>query len=377
SDIEVRVRSEDLHTASLAADHVRNELLKYDGITEIEKDLREGKLEARLSLKDTARPLGLTTQDLAAHLRNAVFGYESQELQDEEDEIKVRTLLPEAARRGLSDLGHLRVSTGNGGRVPLEEIATLNTSRGYSSLRRVDAKRSVTIRAEVDESRANVSEITAWLGKDLEGIGRLFPGVTVSFEGRKKETREALGSLLIGFPVALIAIFALIAILFKSYFQPIIVMAIIPYSLVGAVLGHYMMGYPLTLLSMIGAVALAGIVVNDSLILVDKVNRNRKEGMPLFEAVVRGAVSRLRAILLTTITTAAGLFPLLLEKSFQAQFLIPMGISIVFGLIFATVLTLLVLPTFYLIFEDLRNCLRWLIRGQFHESPQEEEVVGA
>ena len=370
SDIEVRVRNEDLQTASLAADHVRDLLLSYDGISEIEKDLREGKLEARLSLLDTARPLGLTTQGLAHHLRNAVFGYEAQELQEEEDEIKVRVLLPEAARSELKDLGRLRVSSPGGGRIPLQEIATLFTERGFSVLHRVDGKRAVTVRAEVDESRANVAEVTADLGRRLEDLGQRFPGTSVSFEGQKKETRESMGSLLVGFPVALIAIFALIAVLFKSYTQPVIVMAIIPYSLVGAVLGHFLMGYPLTLLSMIGAVALAGIVVNDSLILVDKVNRNREAGLPLFEAVVDGAVSRLRAILLTTITTAAGLFPLLLERSFQAQFLIPMGISIVFGLIFATVLTLLILPTFYLIFEDVKCCLRWLVRGRFHPTTE-------
>lgn len=369
ADVEVRVRSESLADASRAADHVRDLLLGFDGVTEIEKDLREGKLEARLSLKDSARSLELDTQGLARHLQDAVFGYEAQELQEEDDEVKVRVLLPENARRTLGDLGRLRVKTGNGGRVPLEEVADLHTDRGYSTLHRADGKRAVTIRAEVDESRANVAEITADLGNELADIDQQFPGVSISFEGQQKETRESMGSLFTGFPVALLLIFALVAMLFGSYLQPIIVMAIIPYSIVGAILGHYIMGFPFTLLSMIGSVALAGIVVNDSLILVDKVNNNRKEGMPLFEAVVMGARSRLRAILLTTITTAAGLFPLLLERSFQAQFLIPMGVSIVFGLIFATALTLLVLPTFYLIFEDLRLAGVWLRTGHRGDPP--------
>ena len=366
SDIELRVRNEELELASRAADRVKSMLLEYEGVTELEKDLSEGKLEARVTLRDSARPLGLTTQALASQLRHALFGFEAQELQEEDDEMKVRVLLPEAARRELSDLGRLRIKTPSGARVPLDEVCDIHTERGYANLRRVDGKRAVTVRAEVDETIGNVQTITTSMAGRLRDIDEEFPGTSVTFEGQQKETRESFGSLAIGFPVALFAIYALIAILFRSYAQPLIVMAVIPFSLVGAVLGHMLMGFPFTLLSMIGAVALAGIVVNDSLILVDKVNRNRRDGMPLTEAVVQGATSRLRAIILTTITTAAGLFPLMLERSFQAQFLIPMAISIVFGLLFATVVTLLVLPTLYLLFEDVRSAFRWLRTGSVH-----------
>ncbi|MBI4879942.1 MAG: efflux RND transporter permease subunit [Planctomycetes bacterium] len=365
ADIEARVRSEDLEQASRAADRVRELLAGYGGVSEVEKDLREGKLEARFRLQDGARSLGLTTQGLAAQLRNAVFGFEAQELQEKEDEVKVRVLLPEAARRDLADLGRLRIATDGGGRVPLDEVAVLSTARGYAMLQRADGKRAVTVTAQVDKARANVEEITADLSERLAGIGQEFPGVSVSFEGLEKERREALGSLAIGFPAALLGIYALIAVLFRSYTQPLIVMAVIPFSLVGAVLGHYLTGYPFTLLSMIGAVGLAGIVVNDSLILVHRVNHDRAQGAPLFEAVVESARIRLRPIILTTVTTVAGLFPLMLEQSFQAQFLIPMAVSLVFGLLFATVITLVILPTFYLIFEDLKNCLRWLATGRF------------
>lgn len=364
ADIELRIRNEDLGVASRAADRVKELLLTYQGVGEIEKDLQEGKLEARVTLLDAATPLGLTTEGLAAQLRGALFGFEAQELQEEDDEMVVRVLLPEAARRELSDLGRLRIATPSGERVPFEEVAELRTERGYANLRRVDGKRAVTVRAEVDETTGNVQKITEDLTKRLATLDAEFPGTSVTFEGQQKETTESFGSLAIGFPVALFAIYALIAILFRSYTQPVIVMAVIPYSLVGAVAGHLLMGFPFTLLSMIGAVALAGIVVNDSLILVDKVNRLRREGMDRNEAVVQGAVSRLRAILLTTITTTAGLVPLLAERSFQAQFLIPMAVSIVFGLLFATVITLLILPTFYLLFEDLRRAARWLFTGR-------------
>jgi len=364
-DIEIRVRADDLDTLRGAVAHVRGLLADFDGVYEMEDDLTEGKLELRLTLRDTARSLGLTTRDLALQIRHALYGFEAQDLQGEDEEITVRAILPLAARREIKDLGRLRIATPAGDRVPLEEVATFTTTRGYAALARVDGKRAITITAEVDEDRANTAAITSKLAGQVSGIDRDFPGTTVTFEGRKKETAESIGSLKIGFPVALLLIYSLIAVLFRSYVQPILVMATIPYALVGAIFGHLIMGYPFTILSMIGSVALAGIVVNDSLILVDFINRRRREGMPVLEAVVAGGRARLRAILLTSITTIFGIGPLMLERSFQAQFLIPMAISIVFGLAFATVLTLVLLPTLYLAFEDLRGGARWLLTGGF------------
>lgn len=365
ADLELRVQGEDLATLERAMDHVREAVGSYDGVTEIEDDLRTGKLEARVRLLDSARALGLTTRDVAVELRNAFFGFEAQDLQEEDGEVTVRVVLPEAARSSLGDLGRLRIATAAGSRVPLEEVVELDFDRGSASISRVDGRRAVTLQAEVDETRANVQQVTESLTADFADIGERFPGVSVSFEGRKKETTESLGSLAIGFPVAMLAIYGLLAVLFRSYYQPFVVMIAIPFAIVGAVLGHLVMGFPLTLLSMIGIVALAGIVVNDSLILVDFVNRRRRDGMPLVEAIVDGAKSRLRAILLTSITTVAGIAPLMFETSFQAQFLIPMAISIAFGLAFATFLTLVLLPTVYLVVEDLKGCLRWLWTGHF------------
>ncbi len=373
-DIEIRLRSDDLDAANRAAEYVKELLAGYRGVSEIEDDLTEGKLEVRLALKDTARALGLTTRDLALQVRHALFGFEVQDLQEEDEEITVRVVLPEAARRDIADLGRFRLQTPTGARVPLSEVALLTTERGYSSLVRADGKRAVTVTAEVDDEVTNSSRITGELGDKLAGIGHLFPGVTVSFEGQKKETMESVGSLKILFPLALLIIYSLIAMLFRSYVQPIVVMAAIPYAFVGAVLGHLIMGYPFTILSMIGAVALAGIVVNDSLILVDFINRRRRAGVGTFEAIIEGGKSRLRPILLTSITTIFGIGPLMLERSFQAQFLIPMAISIVFGLALATVLTLVLLPTLYLAFEDLRGCVRWLLTGSFHRKLREHPL---
>ncbi|MCA9322882.1 MAG: efflux RND transporter permease subunit, partial [Planctomycetes bacterium] len=278
---------------------------------------------------------------------------------ESDEEVRVRVLLPEESRRTVGDLARLRIVTPSGRRVPLEEVAELRTARGYSTLARVDGKRVFTVTAEVDQSRANVREITDAINAEIDqDFAAAHPGVSVTFEGRKKELNDSLGSLLVGFPVALFLIYSIIAILFRSYFQPLVVMAAIPYSILGAIVGHLITGYPFTLLSLIGGVALAGIVVNDSLILVDFVNRLRREGKSVQEALVEGGKGRLRPIILTSITTISGLAPLMLERSFQAQFLIPMAVSIVYGLAFATVLTLYLLPVLYLILEDIVRLIR-------------------
>ena len=379
ADIEVLLRGEEMETVQRAVAHVRDLLASYDGVDEIFDNLQLGKLEARLRLRPAGRLLGLTTRDLAIQVRHALYGIEAQDLQIGDEEVTVRAVLPEAARRSLDDLLRLRVVTPSGRRVPLDEVARMETTRGYASLSRVDGKRAVTITAEVDEDTANVRDVTEALRADVADIGALYDGVSLTFEGRRKETQESLGSLAIGFPAALLAIFSLIAVIFRSYTQPVIVMIVIPYALVGAILGHFVMGYPFTILSMIGAVALSGIVVNDGLILVDYANRQRRAGVGALEAIVSAGRARLRPILLTSITTIAGLAPIMLETSFQAQFLIPMAVSIVFGLAFATALTLLLLPMFYMIFEDVRMGLRWIWTNRYTDTleaiPQAGEAV--
>ena len=375
ADLELRLSGDDLATLAKATRHARKVMDDYDGVDEIYDDLELGKLEARIGLREDARMLGLTTVGVANQLRHALFGYEVQDLQIGNEEVTVRVMLPEAERRALVDLGTMRLASPAGKRVPLEEAATIGTERGYASIVRVDGRRSATIRASVDEGEGrtvNVAQITRALQDDLADIGERFPGVELAFEGRKKETNESLGSLRILFPIALGAIFCIIAMLFRSYVQPIVVMSIIPFSMVGAILGHLIMGFPVTILSMIGLVALAGIVVNDGLILVDLANRFRRRGMEATEAVVQASRGRMRPILLTSITTCVGLAPLMLETSFQAQFLIPMAISIVFGLAFATGLILALLPMFYLVLEDIRAGLRWIATGRWtHALPHD------
>jgi multidrug efflux pump subunit AcrB len=333
------------------------------GVFDIEDNLELGKLEARLELLPSARALGLTTAGLATELRASIFGVEAQRIQRGADEVRVYVRLPENQRRRISDLERFRISTPAGPRVPLGEVARLGTGRGYSSIFRQDQVRAVRVRADVDEGLGNVSEITADLGASLVDIGDLFGGVSITFKGRKKETRESMGSLKVGFPVALALVYAIIAILFRSYLQPLMVMSVLPFAGVGALVGHVIMGFPVTLLSMIGLVALVGIVVNDSLILVNSVNVRRRDGAELFTAILEAGQLRLRPILLTSITTILGLTPMMLEQSFQAQFLIPLAISIVYGVAFATFIVLLLIPCLYLVLEDFFRVGRWIWNG--------------
>jgi multidrug efflux pump subunit AcrB len=379
ADIEIRLRGKDLATLERATEHVRAVLDRYDGIDEANDDRERGKLEARVRLRDTGRLLGFTTVGVAEELRHALFGFEVQDLQSGDEEVTVRVVLPEARRRSIADLAALRFTSPGGARVPLGEIADVETERGFATIQRVDGQRTLTIVAQVDvQGGGNTAQITTQLQQeDLKDVPERFPGVTMTFEGSRKETVESVGSLGYLFPIALVLIFFVIAVLFRSYLQPIVVMSIIPFALVGAIGGHFIMGYDLTILSMIGLVALAGIVVNDGIILVDLANRLRRGGMDVLPAIVAASQGRMRAILLTSITTCAGLAPLMLERSFQAKFLIPMAVSIVFGLGFGTILVLALLPCIYVAFEDVRAGLRWLLTGTWHRRlpPDPADVV--
>ncbi|MGD2111504.1 MAG: efflux RND transporter permease subunit, partial [Phycisphaerae bacterium] len=262
-----------------------------------------------------------------------------------------------------------------GSLIPFTEAASLHEGTGYASIKRTDQRRTVTVTADVDEIVTNAENISAALAAAFPEIRRRFPGVRLEFGGQRLETSKAFGSLNHAFVIALLLIYVILAALFRSYVQPIIVMAVIPFGLIGAVAGHWLMGYPLTIASLIGIVALTGIVVNDSLILVSFVNRRVESGTDPSDAVIEAGNARLRPILLTSATTVLGIAPLLAEGSFQAAFLIPMGISVAAGLIFATVLTLIAVPSLYLIAIDLKGVLsatgNWLI-GRPAVRPQTE-----
>ena len=318
--------------------------------------------------------MGLSQSDLARQVRQAFFGEEAQRIQRNRDDIKVMIRYPEENRQSIRNLYDLRIRTPGGEEVPIKQIATIEKGVGYAAIRRVDGRRSVNITADVDTQKVQSNAIINRLKNgELPDLLSKYPGIQYGFEGDRQEQEVALSSMLRSYLVAMVIIYALLAIPFGSYLQPLIVMCAIPFGLIGAVAGHLIMGMDLTILSMFGVVALTGVVVNDSLVMVDYVNRKRGGYTNLIDAVRMSGVARFRAILLTSLTTFAGLAPLIFfEKSVQAQFLVPMAISLAFGVMFATVVTLVIVPSGYVIMEDFKSLWNWLYGNQASPSQLEE-----
>lgn len=337
---------------------VEERLQQYPGIFDITNTFQDGKQEIKLAIKPEAEHLGLTMADLARQVRQAFFGEEAQRIPRGRDDVRVMVRYPENERRSLANLETMRIRTPEGIEVPFSSVAEAKMGRGFSSIRRVNRNRTINVKADVNKKEANLAGIKEDLSQFLPKIVSQYPGVNWSFEGEAKEQRESLGSLYSGAIFVIFAIYAMMAIPFKSYLQPLIVMSVIPFGLVGALLGHLLMGINLSILSIFGMLALTGVVVNDSLVLVHYVNSRRKENMMLDDAVRTAGIARFRPIILTSLTTFAGLSPLILEKSTQAQFLIPMAVSLGFGILFATCITLILIPINYLILEDIKRVIK-------------------
>jgi multidrug efflux pump subunit AcrB len=359
ANIDIQMAHESFDVLAEAADRLKGELAKYPGVGDIEDSYSRGKQELKIRLKPEARTLGITEEDLGRQIRGAFYGAEALRLQRGRNEVKVMVRYPEKDRRTLWGLETMRIRTPQGGELPLDRAAWIEESRGYSEIKRTDRKRVINVTASVDSKTANAQEILDDL-KDgmLVELQHDYPGLKFDMEGEEKEKNKSIASMAGGFQLALFAIFALLAIPFRSYSQPLIIMTAIPFGIVGAIGGHLIMGYNLSILSIFGIVALSGVVVNDSLLLIDRVNQNRREGgEDLMQAVTDAGQRRFRPILLTSLTTFFGLMPMILERSVQAQFLIPMAISLGFGILFATGITLLLIPTLYLALEDIRRLL--------------------
>ena len=327
----------------------------YPGVKDVSNSFLVGKKELQLELTTEGRTLGLTLSDLGRQVPAGFYGEEAQRIQRGRDDVRVMVRYPESERRSLADMENMRIRLPGGAEAPFTTVALVTEGRGYATIDRTDRRRVVTVTADVDANVGNANDINRELRATvLPGLVRDFPGLVFDFEGEQRNQQESLGSLKTNFLVAQLAIFALLAIPFRSYLQPLIVMSAIPFGLVGALLGHMIMGYDLSLLSLFGMVALTGVVVNDSLIMVDLVNRERARGIPLDQAIRDSGTRRFRPIMLTTATTFLGLTPMILETNLQAQFLIPMAISLAFGIVFATAITLILVPNLYRILEDLR-----------------------
>lgn len=353
--VDVELSHPDMEVLQSAASQTAEKLTIYDGLMDISDGFALGKEQLDFKLKPAGRSLGLTEIDLARQLRNAFYGAEAVRQQRGRDEVRVFVRRPLDERQSEFALESLMLRTPQGGEIPLAEAAEIVRGRAYTSIIRQDGRRLVHVTADLDTKVTTANDVIPSLRAEvLPQIQANYPGLTYSFGGDSRDQAESLGALGVGTFFALIIMFGLMAIPFRSYVQPLIVMSAIPFGVVGAVLGHVLMGYSISLISVMGIVALSGVVVNDSLVLVDAVNQYRRGGIDLKDAVVTGGVRRFRPILLTTLTTFFGLMPMMLEQSTQARFLIPMAISLGFGILFVTVITLILVPVLYMMVEDAR-----------------------
>ena len=353
--VDVEISHPDMEVLQAAATDVAEKLTDYQGVMDINDGFALGKEQLDFQLKPAARSLGLTEFGLARQLRSAFYGAEAVRQQRGRDEIRVFVRRPLSERQSEFAIETLLIRTPQGGEIPLAEAAEIKRGRAYTSIIRQNGRRLVHVTADIDTKVTTANDVIPNLREEvLPKIKANYPGLSFSFGGESRDQAESMGALGSGLAFALLVMFGLMAIPFRSYVQPLIVMSAIPFGVVGAVLGHVLMDYSISLISVMGIVALSGVVVNDSLVLVDAVNQYRRTGMDLFEAIVTGGVRRFRPILLTTLTTFFGLMPMMLETSTQARFLIPMAISLGFGILFVTVITLILVPVLYMIVEDIR-----------------------
>jgi multidrug efflux pump subunit AcrB len=352
SDIDLRISGENINQVKLAASIVQDVLTDIPGVSGVSDDAPYGREQMVLKLNTTAKVLGLSVDSVSRQLRAAYDGYKVQELSDGFDDVEVRLMLPRAERDSVAGLSSLDIVLPNGRTEPIYSLANITSERGFETIRHSNGKLAVTVTGSVDPALNNTNSIRSLLESDLLPSLESSYGVTFSFEGRQADQSETLGDMRTGVVLALTLIYLVLSWVFGSYGWPFIVMSIIPFGIIGAVWGHVLMQQDVTLLSLFGFFALSGIVVNDSIILLVFYRQLREKGLAVHEAVIEAACSRLRAVVLTSLTTIAGLSPLLFETSLQAQFLIPMATTLAFGLAFATLLVLFVMPSLLIIYES-------------------------
>ncbi len=354
--LAVELSHADADMLKAASERLAAEMSEFTGVFDIDDGYQQGKEQLDLELKPGARAFGITEADLARQIRNAYFGVEAVRQQRGRDELRVYVRLPQAQRASESSLNKMIIQTPQGGEIPLEQAAFIRRGRSFTSISRENGRRVSQVTADVNPVVTNAGEVFSNLTQNvLPELQRDFPGLSFDRAGQQQERAETFGSLRNGLFIALLVMYGLMAIVFQSYLQPIIVMSAIPFGIVGAFLGHLIMGFQLSFVSMLGIVALAGVVVNDSLVLIAAINQNRDEGMEVHEAVIAGGHRRFRPVLLTSLTTFFGLVPMIFEQSLQAQFLIPMALSLGFGVLFVTIIALIIVPCGYMAVEDLKK----------------------
>jgi len=352
--ISFQLSGKDMVSLNAATKELKLKLLEYEGLYDISDSASSGRQEITLEVKPSAEALGISLSDLAQQVRWSFYGYEAQRILRGKEEIKVMVRYPKEDRRSIGHLEQMRIRTPSGIEVPFSSIAKINIGEGVSSIVRIDGKRSITVKASVNKDKVEPGEVVRDIQENyIPTLLDKYPTLNADIAGEAKEEGEAKAGLIKGIFFALFAIYALMAIPLKSYSQPLIIMSVIPFGVIGAIFGHFIMGLSLSILSFFGIIALIGVVVNDSLVMVDFVNQSRAAGQAIKHSVMQAGASRFRAIILTSLTTFFGLVPILMETSLQAQILIPMAASIAFGILFATVITLFLVPSLYMIGDDI------------------------
>lgn len=371
--LSIELRGGTVEQLISAAGALKRELASYSGVFDVADSYRAGKQEVRLAIKPEARPLGIAIEDLGRQVRQAFYGEEVQRVQRGRDDVRVMLRYPEDERKSLAALESMRIRTRDGIEVPFAAVAEMEFGRGFASIRRSDRMRVVSVTGEIDRMVSTPEAVLARVQERLPRLLEPYPGMAYRLEGEQREQARAAGGLLRGVVLAMLLIYGLLAVPLKSYSQPMIIMSVIPFGTVGALLGHYIMGWDVVFFSVLGIVALSGVVVNASLVLVHFVNRAREEGLAVREAVLKAGTERFRPIFLTSITTFLGLVPLMFEASVEARPLIPMAISLAYGVLFAATVTLFLVPSLYLVLEDLRGFRE---RREPELSPQTVPVAG-
>lgn len=351
--IDIRLRGSDTGQLRAAASDIKLALKRFEGVSDITDSFRAGKQEIKFTLKDQAQHLGINSGQLGRQIRNAFYGEEVQRVQRSREDIRIMVRYPKSERHSMSDVQNMRVRTPQGDEVALGNVAELDLGRGFSSIRRLDRQRVISVTADVDRDMIEPERVLNFLDLEVKPkINLRYPGIEYSLGGEAEESADSFNDLSYYTALALLLIYALLAIPLQSYSQPIIIMSVIPFGAVGAILGHFIMGKPLVFFSLLGIVALSGVVINSSLVLVDNINRLRREGAETGVAISDAAVERFRPIVLTSITTFVGLVPLIIDQNPTTYIFIPMAISLSFGVVFATVITLFLVPCLYMLLAE-------------------------
>ncbi|WP_199611541.1 efflux RND transporter permease subunit [Flocculibacter collagenilyticus] len=371
ADVSFRLQGKSLPVLRQAAEELKEKLATYEGINDINDSVSGGNDELILKVKPEAEALGLSLASIARQVRYGFYGAEAQRVQRDGEEIKVMVRYPREERSSISNLESMMIRTANGDEVPFSTVAEFEMQPSYSTITRIDGQRSITVSAAADKDKIEPGSVVREINAEfLPQLTEKYAGVSTALEGQSKDEQDSIIQLAKAALLALFMIYALMAIPLKSYSQPLIIMSVIPFGLIGALVGHLLLGLSMSMLSMFGIIALAGVVVNDSLIMVDFVNKGRAAGMSIRDAAVEAGTQRFRAIILTSLTTFFGLTPIVFEKSLQAQIVIPMAVSLAFGIVFATVITLVLIPSLYIILDDFKGLFR-------NKKPKQNEALSS